>query len=72
MNFPNRIIGEPLSAVPLIFGGVPDMPKCFADYCDDRRLVDRKFSRGANVQGESRSRPTENGFALLRLAAFCD
>jgi hypothetical protein len=47
----------------LIFGRVPDIPKCLADYCDDRRFVDRTFSRRANVQGESRSRPTENGFA---------
>jgi hypothetical protein len=42
---------------------MPDIPKCLADYCDDRRFVDRKFSRRANVQGESRPRPTENGFA---------
>jgi hypothetical protein len=47
----------------LIFGRVLDIPKRFANYCDDRRFVDRKFSRRANVQGEPRSRPTENGFA---------
>src|SRR4030095_4200450 len=41
-----------------------DIPKCFADYCDDRRFVDHKFSCRANVQRESRSRPTENGLRI--------
>jgi hypothetical protein len=55
----------------LIFGRVPDIPKCLADYSDDRRFVDRKFSRRANVQGESGPRPTENGFANFTARRFC-
>jgi hypothetical protein len=55
----------------LIFGRVRDIPKCLADYCDDRRFVDRKFSSRVNMQGNSRRRPTENGFANFTPSRFC-
>src|SRR5207253_1025318 len=63
MNLPNSTFRHVLSTIRLIFGRVPDIPKCLADYCDDRRFVDRKFSRRADVQRESCSRqnsPTKN------------
>src|SRR5205809_8013674 len=71
MNLPNCTLRRVLSPIRLIFGRVPDIPERLADYCDDRRFVDRKFSRRANVQGESRARPTENSCANLTPLRFC-
>ena len=71
MNLPNSTFPHVLSAIRLIFGRVPDIPKCLSDYCDDRRLVDRKFSRRTNVQRKSCSRPTKNSCANLTPLRLC-
>ena len=71
VNLPNSTFRHVLSPIRLIFGRMADIPKCFADYRDDRRFVDRKFSRRANVQRKSRSRPTENSCANLTPLRFC-
>lgn len=54
------IAGQMASPIRSIFRGVADIPKRFAGDRDDRGLFECEFSRRANVQRESRARPTEN------------
>ncbi len=70
MNLPCSIIRQILSPVGLIFWRVADVPKRFANNGDDRRFVDCKFSRRANVQRKARPRPTENRLTNLTPLRF--
>ena len=35
MNFPNGVIGQPLTSIGLVFRSLADVPKCFTDHCDN-------------------------------------
>ena len=47
MNLPNSVVRHVLSTVALIFRGMAYIPECFADHCDDRRLIDVQLLGGA-------------------------
>jgi hypothetical protein len=70
MNFPNSPFRHVLFPIRLIFGRVPDIPKCLANHGNNGRFVDSKFSRRANVQGELCPRPSKNSRANLTPLRF--
>jgi hypothetical protein len=70
MNLPNGVIRQSFPPVRSIFRSVSYVPKRLTNYGDDRRLVDRQFSRELNVQGKSRPGPGENRLPYLAPLRF--
>jgi len=63
MNLSYSVIGQSLSPIRSIFRSVADVPKRFANNCDDGVLIERECSGRMSVQRKSRPRPTEYGLA---------
>jgi hypothetical protein len=49
---------------------VAQIEKRFADYGDDRGLIDREFSRRPDMQRKACARPTENSCAYFAPSRF--